>query len=379
MTGDGSGIIDLSERPAKRQRFMQPVCSPIMNGSPSGSGRRTKPGPSRSSVGLDLTRITIDIDAACESDTSTTMTLPQAAQDALIQATVDLSNTLGDHTKDAPSAASSNRLSYASLLYQRDVILRGFNASQELRARESQQSAPQSSSARLREDLTETRNKFKQALAEREDVLNQQHSLECQLESVQDNNDALNGDLTAALLALQAKQDELEAALASRDSSQLQCQTVRKELGDTKAALLVMQEELAGVRVELEARQANDNLAQNVRQHTIDAEQSAAMLSSSSLDDPLMAELEASLDAVKHEASQREEKLAQMAELEVRVATLEAERKELLGWKQRTITLEEDVEARKADAIEWQRRYEARGERLTTAIREMNELRARVG
>ena len=100
-------------------------------------------------------------------------------------------------------------------------------------------------------------------------------------------------------------------------------------------------------------------------------------LSSSQLDDALIAELNASLDALKQCTAEREQKLKYVSDLETRNAELETECQGLLIWKQTAIALENEVKECEEEVAQWKHRHEARGARLSLAIREINELRAR--
>ncbi|VDC01076.1 unnamed protein product [Peniophora sp. CBMAI 1063] len=355
------------ERPAKRPRIQSLSASPSK--SPSGPNRRIKPGPSRSSVGLNLSRVTSASDpeagSAPGSTTPASRSFPLSIDP--IQATLALSKIIGSESTGAvgsPSSPSTHQPSYAGLLNQRDVLLRGFKAVQELRARENGGS-PTGSQVDLETVLVE----HQQALSELSELHSKQHQLEDQITCAQDSIDLLREEAVDARSALK----EAESA---RDDLRRQRDGLTKELGNVR-------KELSVVRGELDAARAGSQSA-HVGQHTspeaslaADAEPSSTAVSMSPLpDDPLMAELDASLDALRHDTEHRERTLdSYMSELETTNNDLEAERE---MWRLKATGLEDEVRKRVEEVAEWQRRYEARGTRLAALIHDMNELRARV-
>ncbi|KZV73623.1 hypothetical protein PENSPDRAFT_750024 [Peniophora sp. CONT] len=388
------------ERPAKRMKATHDRTSPsvVKNGESSGSGRTS----ARPRVPA-LPRIPRSIAPPPSNHKAPTAPFigSPLTESTAIQAISDLSKALDTQPtitslSQQPASATSSQLDsgvettpnvdlqtlekkYKVVLEQRDVTLRGFRALQALQAREKRIT---NNPNLLQQELQLTQDLLETSRTERNESLAQQQALRRQLKAADARHDA-------ALEELGTVREELKVACVERDQSRSRRHALQKEVDDGQAELAGVREELTSVRgeldakiaegekyrVELEASRAQLNAVRGQLQTEISARARVPPQS----EDLLMNELEASLEAVKQGTSLHQTELARIPELEEHIRTLKIERDELRGWKQEAISLQQEVTEREKEAVEWEQRYEARGGRLTVAIRELSDLRARVG
>ncbi|VDC01077.1 unnamed protein product [Peniophora sp. CBMAI 1063] len=307
-----------------------------------------------------------------------------------IQETNKLSDSLTTvHSTTSPELDSTPAVStdtdptslqqkYRTAKHERDVVLRGFRALQALRSRDKMVAqSPEMLDAELataRQQLETARAEVEESVALQEALRRQWVAAEAKNESVQEELETVRDELKTARLArekTQAQRDDLQALVSSRDA---ELNSLRVKFDMTAALSEKDRADLDSLRAELRATKAELAVARSRKQT-----ETSAKLATLPPEDDLMGELEASLQAVKQGVGQHQAELAHIPDLQAQIRTLESERGELMGWKQEAISIRQEVTERENEAVEWERKYEVRGVRLGTVIRELRDLRARVG
>lgn len=278
----------------------------------------------------------------------------------------------------ADTDPTSLQQKYRTAMHERDIVLRGFRALQALRSRDKMAAqSPEMLDVELattREQLETARAEVKESVALQQALRRQLVIAEARNETIQEDLRTAGDELKTAHLArenIQAQRDDLQALVSSRNA---ELNSLRVKFDMTAAQSEKDRADLDALRKELRATKAELAVARSRKQT-----ETSAKLATLPPEDDLMGELEASLRAVKQGIGQHQTELAHIPDLQAQIRTLESEHDELMGWKQEAISIRQEVVEREKEAVEWERKYEVRGVRLTTVIRELHELRARVG